>query len=96
MFQNRPDGNMACVRFRSGLKLFVVRTPRERAVPDYALLKRIHEITPERYAEVTAKPFSPCVVQHFFKIWANPEADRTLLKLESSTSRARVPRFSVR
>lgn len=48
VFQKRPNGNMAWVSFRSGLKLFVVITPRERAIPDYALLKRVYEITPDK------------------------------------------------
>jgi hypothetical protein len=50
--QMLPDGkhdtHMAWVCFRSGLKLFVVITPREAMFPDYVVLKRMYEITPDK------------------------------------------------
>jgi hypothetical protein len=47
-----PESNhhmhMAWVSFRSGLKLFIVITSREARFPDYALLKRMYEVTPDK------------------------------------------------
>jgi hypothetical protein len=40
--------NMAWLCFRSGLRLLVVITPRKAGVPDYALMKRVYEITPDK------------------------------------------------
>jgi hypothetical protein len=48
VLENKSNLNTVWLCFRSGLKLFVVITPRERAVPDYALLKRAYEITPDQ------------------------------------------------
>jgi len=48
VMENKPDIKMVWVCFRSGLKLFVVITPREATVPDYVLLKRIYETSPEK------------------------------------------------
>ncbi|MFY9911472.1 MAG: hypothetical protein WCF22_08460 [Candidatus Sulfotelmatobacter sp.] len=44
----KPNAKTAWLCFRSGLKLFVVITPRERAVPGYESLKLIYEITPDK------------------------------------------------
>jgi len=46
--ESKNDTHMAWVSFRSGLKLFIVITPREARFPDYALLKRIYEVTPDK------------------------------------------------
>jgi hypothetical protein len=46
--ENKQNMHMVWLCFRSGLKLFVVITPREAVAPDYALLKRIYEITPDK------------------------------------------------
>jgi len=46
--ENKHDMHMAWVSFRSGLKLFIVVSPHEAVVPDYALLKRIYEVTPDK------------------------------------------------
>ncbi|MFZ0299698.1 MAG: hypothetical protein WAM13_15210 [Candidatus Sulfotelmatobacter sp.] len=48
LFQNRPNGNAVWVCFRSGLKLFVVITPGKAVAPDYAVLKRTYEVTPDQ------------------------------------------------
>jgi hypothetical protein len=46
--EDKHDLHMAWVCFRSGLKLFIVISPREAVVPDYALLKRIYQVTPDK------------------------------------------------
>ncbi len=46
--ESRPSIHMAWVSFRSGLKLFIVITPRESRFPDYAILKRMYEVTPDK------------------------------------------------
>lgn len=46
--ENNHHMQSVWVGFRSGLRLFAVIRPRERAVPDYASLKRAYEITPDQ------------------------------------------------
>jgi hypothetical protein len=46
--ENKDHMQMVWIGFRSGLKLFIVITPHEVEVPDYALLKRAYQITPEQ------------------------------------------------
>jgi hypothetical protein len=46
--ENKDHMQTVWVGFRSGLNLFAVITPRERAAPDYAFLKRAYEITPDQ------------------------------------------------
>lgn len=46
--ESEHDTHMAWVCFRSGLKLFIVIRPREAAVPDYALMKRIYQVIPDK------------------------------------------------
>jgi hypothetical protein len=46
--ENEHDLHTAWLCFRSGLKLFVVITPREAVAPDYPLLQRIYEVTPDK------------------------------------------------
>jgi len=43
-----PNLDTAWFCFRSGLKLFVVITPRKAVAPDYALLKSVYEVTPDQ------------------------------------------------
>ncbi|HLW85095.1 MAG TPA: hypothetical protein VKR60_07775 [Candidatus Sulfotelmatobacter sp.] len=45
--ENEHHMHMVWVSFHSGLKLFVAITPRNEVVPDYSVLKRIYESTPD-------------------------------------------------
>lgn len=44
---SKPDHQTAWICFRSGLKLFVVVTPREKTGFNYAFMKRVYETTPD-------------------------------------------------
>jgi hypothetical protein len=46
--ENEHHMHMVWVSFRSGLKLFVVITPRKEVVVDYSLLKLLYESTPDK------------------------------------------------
>ncbi|MGA9979061.1 MAG: hypothetical protein WBQ08_10575 [Candidatus Sulfotelmatobacter sp.] len=45
--EDKYDMHMVWVSFHSGLKVFISITPRKEVGPDYALLKRIYEVTPD-------------------------------------------------
>ena len=46
--ESERDTHMAWTSFRSGLKLFIAISPREARFPEYTLMKRIYEVTPDK------------------------------------------------
>lgn len=53
--EDKPDARMACISFRSGLKLFVAVTLDERGL-DYELLRRTYEVTPAKVRHFALLP----------------------------------------
>jgi hypothetical protein len=96
VFEDKHSLNTVWLFFQSGLELFVVITPRERAVPDYASLKRIYGITPDEvhywslikgwgYRDAHLLLFKWAFLQDI----GHPGGGSNPAKLESLTSRPR-------